>query len=172
MVTIDHLGTKAQDEISGMEGIITAVAEHLTGCTRVELSPDNTDDTTRRGESEFFYDAQLEVVKNRISNEVDDPVTDVDFEVGEKVRDEVTGFKGIIVTITYELYNCPRIGIQPIETYTSCNQEKAEVEWFDAPRIEYVDDGVAEDFQELAENDNVTETGAPSTDLQRKSDRA
>ena len=44
-MTFKHsLGDKAKDKISGMTGIITPRAEHLYGCARYWLSPQETKD--------------------------------------------------------------------------------------------------------------------------------
>ncbi len=149
-----ELGDIAEDTISGYEGVVTAIAYHLTGCTRIEISAYESPSA----DSQFFYEEQLETHgESEYDHEI---VTDTEFELGENVRDDVTGFEGYIVTITYELYNCPSVGVQS-------DSDEKDTEWFDVPRVSKLDNGVRENFTELSEKSGG-ETGAASTDIVRK----
>jgi len=109
------LGYRVRDTISGYEGIVTDIGTHLTGCTRFGVMPDSHEDPTRRGDTEFFYGAQLEILSEDTdyAEDAEDSITEVDFDLGDVVEDDVTGFRGVASTITYNLYNCPRVAVQP-----------------------------------------------------------
>jgi len=143
------LGEYVRDELSGYEGHVTAISEHLTGCTRVEISQSES----QTASTEWFYIDQVEVCDNRaISTEFDHTVvTDTDISLGERVRDTVTGYKGIVVTIVYELFNCPRVMVQT-------DNDGKETEGFDVPRVTVVSDGIADRFGDT-EDTAVGKTG-------------
>lgn len=62
-VTFRHnLGDKARDVISGLTGIITSRAEHLYGCARYWLSPQETKDGMPVNGG-WFDEESLEVIE-------------------------------------------------------------------------------------------------------------
>lgn len=178
------LGYRVEDKISGFTGIVTDIGTHITGCTRFGVMPDNDDRDDQRGDTEFFYAAQLEIVAENTSyaDDGEDSIMDVDFELGDEVQDAITDFCGVATTITYNLYNCPRVAVQPTydtdsgsiipsrsgETVTSDHIER---EWFDAPRTEKTGNGISADYEELIEEGETVETGAPASDVGRKTDK-
>lgn len=149
-----EIGDKVRDEISGFEGVVTLRGDHITGCERIGVHPT---ENPQRGQQEFFYEAQLSVEEKQVIDE--EVVTDVEFELGNTVRDEITAFEGVVSVINYQLWNCPQILVQSTE---SDEGEAAESEWFDAPRLYKISDGVNADFQDLSDNENTSETGAIS----------
>jgi hypothetical protein len=61
---------------------------------------------------------------------------DMQIELGSRVRDTVSGFKGIAVARTCWLHGCVRITISPEKTD---NGKILSNETFDEPQVEYVD---------------------------------
>ena len=57
------LGDKVIDKISGFDGISTAIARYLNGCTRILIEPTKLDEDGKLLKSVWFDDAQVEVVK-------------------------------------------------------------------------------------------------------------
>lgn len=174
------LGYRVKDRISGFTGIVTDIGTHISGCTRFGLMPDNKNRDDQRGETEFFYAAQLEIVAENTSfaDDGEDSITEVSFELGDAVEDEITSFKGIATTITYNLYNCPRVAVQPVADTPSFQirdheptADDIEREWFDAPRVAKTGDGISADYEELIEEGETVETGAPASDIGRKTDK-
>ena len=55
-------------------------------------------------------------------------------ELGDKVRDTLTGFEGIAVAKTYWLYGCVRIGVERAKLDKDGNPAEQEL-WFDEQRI-------------------------------------
>lgn len=153
-----ELGQEVQDQISGFRGIVMTYGEHLTGCTRIGVRPVGEEDTAHRGEEEFFYPDQLELIDGETRWTDRKVVEEVDFELGEQVRDDPTNFEGFAAVINYKLFNCPSVAIQPVDK--SDVTERGELEWFDAPRVERTGDGIREDYHTITENDETAETGA------------
>lgn len=161
-----ELGEQVRDRISGFEGVVAAISHHLTGCTRIGVDPMGKDNTTRRGDTEFFFEAQLETMGDSFTVS-DEPVRSVDFEMGETVRDTVTNVEGVVSTVTFNLMNCPRVAIQPVDDAT----EALDREWVDAPRIEVVGEGVSATFEPFQVSEDEAATGPAGEDLVRVTNR-
>ena len=61
------------------------------------------------------------------------------FERGDRVKDRVTGFKGVIVSRGDHISGCNTYGVQPEQLKDGAPQES---KWFDEPRLELVKSGV------------------------------
>lgn len=53
--------------------------------------------------------------------------------LGHKATDKVTGFKGVITTIAFDLYGCIQAVVTPPTNETG---KKENAGWFDVPRLE------------------------------------
>lgn len=173
------LGMHVRDRISGYEGIVTDVGYHLTGCVRLGVMPVDTGKTSHRGDTEFFYPDQLEIVheETEFTEAAENALTreDVDFWLGDCVEDSVTGFRGVASTITVNLYNCPRVAVQPrvgSDTILPGGDDvDVDREWFDTPRVSHLNAGVSDEFEDLMGEESTQETGSSREDLVVKEDR-
>lgn len=159
-----EFGDIVRDKTSGNLGVVYGIAEHLTGCDRVALMP--VDSPTFTDQESWFYPTELSVTDKDgqftrgEEDEVvetpseDDPVTDVEYELGNVLEDDLTGFEGYATIITYEMFNCPRICLTP--TIGDADDAK----WFDVPRLSFVREGVTDEYEDLHETDEETTTGA------------
>lgn len=95
-----------------------------------------------------------------------------DVKLGQKVRDSVTGFEGIVSVEADHLYGCRRIGVTP---ETSEDGSKREVVFFDEPRLEVLDDGIREEWLEKRgelEAERTTEAVAPGPSADPSPDKS
>jgi hypothetical protein len=69
--------------------------------------------------------------------------------LGDKVKDVVTGLTGIAVAKTHYLQGCTRIGVQPQELKDG---KPVEASWFDEPQLEVVEAGVVKPRSEEGKN--------------------
>lgn len=157
-----ELGHKVRDRVSGYTGIVTTVGDHITGCTRVGVTASETGRSDAKTE-EFFYHQQLEVVDSETSFADEAIVEDVPFETGQRLRDEVTGFKGCVSVVNYQLYNCPSVLLT--SEASSDASETGDDAWFDWMRLEEVPgesfvDKYDEYKQAEADDGRATATGA------------
>lgn len=88
-------------------------------------------------------------------------------ELGEEVRDEVTGFQGVVVARSEWLFGCVRVAVQPRDT--DDDDEPRDKKWFDEPQLEVVGTGMkgrgTPAFSEVDPGDDnapVSGTGGPS----------
>ena len=73
--------------------------------------------------------------------------------LGDKVKDSITGFSGIVVGITTWLYGCKTVGIQPQELKDG---QPIEAKWIDDGRVIKIDDKPSE-----IPDDKPIKTGGP-----------
>ena len=130
-----QLGDIVTDKISGYHGIVTRVAYHITGCERYGVK--RLDEPSAADEETFFYPTQLEQEGHQRSIYDETPITHVEFDLGWKLRDRVTGREGVATTIAFELHNCPDVAITPL--FDEQPDEYPGRDWYDAPRVEVID---------------------------------
>jgi hypothetical protein len=105
-----QLGNQARDRITGFVGVATSRTEYLYGCRRIGLTPTELKDGIPQ-ESQFFDDPQLVDVKEKIPTP---PSPKWSVDLGDKARDVVTGFEGIVSVRSEFLFGPARVGLTPI----------------------------------------------------------
>ena len=60
-----------------------------------------------------------------------------DIILGDEYVDEITGFAGIAVGVTFWLHACERVGLQG--TKMKDDGTVSEIQWFDAPGVVHVE---------------------------------
>lgn len=88
-------------------------------------------------------------------------------ELGDKVRDRVTGFTGICIGITTWLYGCRRIAIQPQELK---DHSVIDAQSFDEPAIEVVEKSVIIPYPEEETKAAAARPGGPHRIADRRQD--
>ena len=78
---------------------------------------------------------------------------DFKFSTGDRVKDRITGFVGIVTCRTQWLNNCNTYGVQPTELKDGAPQKK---EGFDEPQLELVEEKVHEESRK---------TGGPEREI-------
>jgi hypothetical protein len=152
------LGQIVQDRISGFTGVVNTVGFHIGGCERIGLLHlgDTNNPPKNVSSEEFFYPTQLQLVEADTEWTDTEPMTDVNCEVGERVRDRSTMFDGHVHIVNFKLFNCPQV----------LAYEKAgdlEAHWIDAPLVEPLGDTV-----QVAVGPSEQSTGAADVDARRE----
>jgi hypothetical protein len=107
-----RLGDRVRDEISGLEGIASARYEYLYGCVRVCVRPEKLKDG-KPVESTVFDEAQLRVVKAGVVAPSHFPASSI--ALGDKVKDTITGYAGVVTGRFTSLHAHVQFGVQPQE---------------------------------------------------------
>ncbi len=169
-----ELGAEVTDKISGFHGIVTALADHISGCNRIGVKPLG-DEGSRVVEEEFFYPSELRVeeVNTDFASAAEDAITESPVSLGDIVRDQISGVEGTVTTQAFELFNCPQVAISPADTDNA--DEQLDRVWVDVPRLEIIeevpyDDFVDESLLADASDSETARTGAAEKDILRKSD--
>lgn len=164
-----QLGQKVQDKISGFTGIVATAGKHLTGCERYgvwKIAEDG--ESVPRGEQEFFFSEQLEVIEEEteFTDDGQEGYVDHDFELGQFVQERVSDFEGIITVINYRLWNCPSVCIQSPE-------DQDESMWTDVHRLSAIigQDFIGE-FEDGVEGDDTSSATGAVEDSMTRNDKA
>jgi hypothetical protein len=169
------LGAVVEDVQTGLSGVVIAISEHITRCERYGVQPDSGTGSKRPSE-QFYYSDELKMLKDPedgpFAEQAENATTDVEIELGQVAQDDISGARGYVTTITYQLLNCPRVAIRPATTDPTETKDR---QFFDTPRMRVVNDGVADEYDGLTPQTQQGEmaaaaTGAPESDLERKSD--
>ena len=102
------LGHKAKDRITGLTGVITAQAEFLHAPIRYEITPDKLD-KGKVMEHLWLDHPRIEVGKKAVDAVKPNPVV----MLGDKVKDNITGFEGVATGRFAFLSGCLRIEVTP-----------------------------------------------------------
>lgn len=55
--------------------------------------------------------------------------------LGMKVKDKVTGFSGVVESVSFDLYGCVQIVVRPEATKDG---KQSDAHWFDAKRVDVI----------------------------------
>ena len=158
------LGARVESRISEVEGIVIERAHHISGCDRITVRPEQG--VPGVPDKEYFFPVELNIVDEEtdFTDEAHSVVTDTHIELGQEVRDEVTGFTGIVETINTGLWKTPDIMVG------DQNGDEVSHEWFDDVRLSIMSDEVAFDFERDTENDidAESETGPAPEGIDRQ----
>jgi hypothetical protein len=105
-----QLGNQARDRITGFVGVATSRTEYLYGCRRIGLMSTELKDGKPQ-ETQFFDDPQLADVEEKIPTP---PSLEWAVELGDKAKDTITGFEGVVSVRTEYLFGPRRIGLTPV----------------------------------------------------------
>jgi len=89
---------------------------------------------------------------------------DKTINLGDRVKDRITGLEGIVIGITTWLYGCRRVTIQPEEIKDGRPSDPSS---FDEPQLILVDTGVVESY---ATPSTPTPRHGPRADATRRAD--
>lgn len=84
--------------------------------------------------------------------------------LGDRVKDKVTGFEGIVIGRTEWLYGCTRLGV---ESESMHEGKPIASQWFDQQRVEILQAGVVA-AEDPKDSGPVTKIGGPKNDPVRR----
>lgn len=141
------LGDKVKDIVSGFTGVVLSVTKYATGCitygvSSTKLSVKKTpDDSWVHLESDRFKVIKKQIIKFKYveGTTSHDILKNSKFDLGDKVKDKVTGFEGIVVGKTVYTTRCIHYAIQPIKLDEKNKPE--DWQFFDTVRLELLNAG-------------------------------
>lgn len=85
--------------------------------------------------------------------------------LGRRVKDKVSGYTGVVISVTFDLFGCIQAIVKPEVTIKDGSQKVDEGHWFDITRLEILDtkpvmdlpDYVAEGKKGAADKPAITE---------------
>lgn len=90
---------------------------------------------------------------------------DDNIELGDKVKDQISGFTGIVYGIAECLHGCRRIQVEPDKLKSDGTMNEGW--WMDEHRLTVVKKGALKPFSAIAEEKPAAKTGGPNVKAQR-----
>lgn len=150
------LGQTAVDLVTGYVGIVESRSSYLHGCDRYGLQAKMKDDGTIPV-SLMVDEPQLKIFDDDQVIKISEPEQII--KLGLKVRDSVSGFKGISLGRVVYINGCARICISPKHDKDG---KLIQSSWFDEEQIEIIEDKPA-----VKTGDNIKGGPAPSIPTRR-----
>jgi len=108
-----ELGQPAVDKVSGYKGILNARMEFYKGPIRYYIQGKVGEDG-KEMEGYMVDEDAVQIMEGESVERPHDP-TAFKYELGSKVKDSITGYKGVISSRTEWLFGCMRYTIQSLE---------------------------------------------------------
>ena len=135
MKTLFKLGARLRDKLTGIEGTAINYYFHLSGCQYVEIEPDP--EGNKRSEAIYLPEERCEFVSE--GGDLKQPeIETCHVKLGDKVKDNLTGFTGHATMIQIPLYGVGRVSIDP-GLKKKEPTEMAEGYFFDEQRVEVIE---------------------------------
>jgi hypothetical protein len=122
------LGKEVKDEITGFKGIVLAENHKLSGEKQLSVQSKEL----KKGipaEAVWLHPARTHLLKADTAL----IIMKHNIKLGEKTTDTITGLEGVATEMTFWLYECIRVEIQPIKLKDGAPQKEI---WFDEAQLE------------------------------------
>ena len=135
-----NLGDQVKDTITGFTGVVVSQATFLNGCARINIQSQKLKEGVPT-DPRWFDTTQIKLVKaNAIG--AGPPLSFPNLiELGDRGKDRVTGYQGIVVGRTTFLSSYPRVCLQSEKLLP--DGQPTESQWFDEPQVELIKARVA-----------------------------
>ena len=105
-------GIKVRDKYSGVEGIITMIAQRINGSIQYSVQPRAKEDSTYRPDPISVDEGSIEVLEADWKEPEVEFIQEFKFETGDNVMHVINGFKGIITSRAIHANQCIFYGIE------------------------------------------------------------
>jgi hypothetical protein len=112
-----QLGTCVRDILTGLTGVAVARTEWLYGCTRIAIEPIDLKKDGKPSDSVWFDEQRVEKCEDQSKALSFQPARTSYIKLGSKVKDSLTGFKGLATAKTVWLSGNVNITIEPEELF-------------------------------------------------------
>ena len=132
-----EFGYKYRDLITGFDGIVETRGMFFTGCDRVKLVSGLKDEDKQWFDVpslEFVDEGIYDKLQSEACNRYDD-IENAKFSFGDKVKDSVSGFEGVIIGIAISISGDINYGVCP--KYDK-NSKSNDAVWYDEGRLELI----------------------------------
>jgi len=125
-----NIGDEAEDTITGFAGVVIAYSINLYNCDRAGIQPRELQNG-QPAEAVWFDVPQLTVKATKAVAAT--PAAACKIQLGDTVKDTLTGLTGKVVSMSYWLNGCVRVGVQPAKLKDG---QPVEESWFAAAQLE------------------------------------
>lgn len=137
-------GQKVKNRLSGIEGYVAMRTESISGWVWLYVQPIATDLKATEEPKQINGDeCEWEAIEGSVPRLHDARVPAVHFELGQRVRDKVSGFQGIATSRTEHLNRCWSYDVQAETTRKKKDGgASGSLEHYQSNRLELVDNGI------------------------------
>lgn len=140
------LGSTVKDQISGLTGIAIQRIIRMNGNVQIAIQPKMAEGGNALPEAWNIDHHTVVVVDEGVSaNEVQPE--EMIIQLGQTVRDKVTGFSGIATSQATYINGCVSFFVESKHRTKLGVADQAQSDWFDYNRLEVVDDGLLADAE-------------------------
>lgn len=132
---IISFGALVEDKITGFQGYVIYRVEHMNDCIRYGIQP-QLDKEGQLPDIRVLGGPDLKVIASPKADLPPTIKTSNAFNLGVKVKDRLTGFKGVIVLRVKHMHTGDRYGVQPP---VNKKGEIPEIKSFDEEDLEQID---------------------------------
>lgn len=138
-----EVGQKVRNRLSGIQGYVSMRSENISGYVWLHVQPGVADENATEEPKVISGDeCEWEEIEGSVPR-LDEPRVPVRrFELGQRVKDQVTGFKGIAIGRTEHLNRCWSYDVQSEILNQKGGGASGAYEVFQSPRLKLVDDGI------------------------------
>lgn len=162
------LGVRVRDTVTGYEGTVTAVADHISQCSTA---------TVERGSQKVTQMEEVNVDRleplgslhdgKAVETDVDEIPDDI--SLGAIVRDPKTGFQGYVVMTSEYLFEAPKVLVRPDELGDGGTYPDSQ--WLHTFEVDIVDaDGYGGDFDDRLDRAETDSPGSSNTNIMSVTD--
>lgn len=136
-------GQKVRNRLSGIKGYVAMRTENISGYVWLSVQPGVKDESaTEEPQLVSSDECEWEAIGGSVPRPDEPRVPSVHFELGQRVEDKITRFRGIATGRTEHLNRCWSYDVQA-ETTKKDGGGTGAYESFQSNRLVLVDDGIA-----------------------------
>lgn len=142
-------GQKVRNRLSGITGYVASRTESISGYVWLGVQPRAKDENaTEEPKLVTSDECEWEAIEGAVPR-LDEPRVPVaHFELGQRVKDKITGFQGIVAARTEHLNRCWSYDVQA-EVVKKDDGASGAFESFQSNRLELVDNGIIQTPKEV-----------------------
>lgn len=152
-----YLGNEVKDKASGVTGICVSVLLQANGNIMLGIEPPAKDN--KKEDAHFFDIGIIEVLGIGVTESVPEPEIVTPFDIGDKVKDKISGYAGVVNSISWFLNGCAQYCV--ISEKLDKESGKPISEFFLTERLTLVGENTA------VKQTVRKQTGGPSTKVVR-----
>ena len=130
-----HVGDKARDKVTKIEGVVVVRHDYLYGVPRIGIQPEGSHEG-KEHETIHIDLPQAELVEKEVVSR-DGMIPSSKIKLGDKAKDKISGFDGLCTGTAEWLYACTKVMLTP-QKLNKKTEGPADSHWFDEPQTELI----------------------------------
>ena len=154
-----ELGMTVKHTMSAFTGVVVQRVTYLNGCVRLAVQAAEIQNGKPLETVDFDAQELKITLRNRRSTIASSPAPDI--ELGMKVKDPLTGYKGVVIAVAEFLGGPVRMCVQSAAMHEG---QPVEADWFYSPRLQLISTKKVKPINHSGKDE---ELGGPARDMGR-----